>query len=101
VITAVEDTLDITRSFLSVALISQVVTGTFDTSQFEMALIFACLYHRQFAHRVISLLSLGSLNFILHCCMYSMLKMFLLFGAGFSLTKNMGRGNLVLYCLMF
>jgi hypothetical protein len=54
------------------------------------------LWHRSpLDQEVYSLLCLGGSNFILHCCIYSTLNISLLFGAGFSSTKNMESGILV------
>jgi hypothetical protein len=39
-ISTIEDTSDITRSFFSVALVRHVVTRTFDASRFERVIIF-------------------------------------------------------------
>jgi hypothetical protein len=55
------------------------------------------------AHIILLIVGLGGSNLILHCCIlvYSTLNMSLLFRAGFSSTKNMEIGSLVLYCLIF
>jgi hypothetical protein len=46
------------------------------------------------------LLCLGGSNLILHCYKYSTSYMSLLFGAGFSSTKNMDSGSMIFYFLI-
>jgi hypothetical protein len=86
-----EDTSDITRSFLLVAFICQVVSDAFDTSRFETAAIFCVPHLWQFVHWAISPLCFGGSNFILHCCIYSTFKISLVFGTVLILIKNMER----------
>jgi hypothetical protein len=90
VITATHDTSGITRCQLSVALIYQMVTGTFDTPRIEMAVIFCMPISLAVCTLCNTPFMFGRYEFILKCCMYSTLKLSLLFGAGFNSTKKHG-----------
>jgi hypothetical protein len=101
--------LYITLPFFSVALVCQVVTCAFYTSRFEMSIIVGMpIFFTVCTLSNIPFVFGRSLNFILHCYVYSTiyilyctLKISLIFGAGFSSTRNMESVSLVLYCLIF
>jgi hypothetical protein len=92
-VSVMEDTSGIARFFFPVALVCQVVTCAFDTSQSEVAiisgvpisLIVCTLNNIPFAF--------GRFKFYFALLYQSTLNMSLLHGAGFSSAKNIERGR--------
>jgi hypothetical protein len=64
-----------------------VITGAFDASRFEMAIILVVSVALAVCTGAISRLCLGGSDLI-HCCRYSTRNVSLLLGAGLSSTNN-------------
>jgi hypothetical protein len=99
IISVIEDTSDITRSISSVSLVCQMVTCAFDASQFEMAVISGVPISLTVCRLSNIPVVFGWFEF--YFALYSALNMSLLFGAGFSHSKNFEWGSLALYYLIF
>jgi hypothetical protein len=100
-ISTTEDTLDITRSLFSLALVCQVITCSFDVYQFEMTINFGVLMS-------LAICTLSNISFVFKRFEFYFTLLYIFYieyviirGRFQFYKKNMEKGSLVLHCLIF